>query len=353
MSGGAATSSGVADRLAGAARRVAGQWTHRLRSLPILALEVHSACNCRCVMCDIWRANAHKREIDPVTLAQHLDAIVRLRVQRVMLTGGEPLLNQNLWTLTAALRERHIRVTLVTTGLLVEPHAASIAATCDHVVVSLDGPPEVHDTIRRVSGGFDRLAGGVRALAGAHPRPRLTARMVVQAGNAHVIPEAIAAARKAGFDELSFLPVDVWSSAFNRPGGVGEERRGALTVSASELDALARTIDGLASSPDLTGGFVVGGLASLRRLHTYFAANAGVASYPRVTCNAPWVSAVLEAGGALRPCFFHRPYSGTCTDLAAGINSKEAIAFRRGLDVATNATCQRCVCSLWLGAMDS
>ena len=46
-----------------ARRRLSGQRTHRLASLPILALSVHSACNCRCVMCDIWKANAEKREI--------------------------------------------------------------------------------------------------------------------------------------------------------------------------------------------------------------------------------------------------------------------------------------------------
>ena len=36
------------------ARRTRSLVTGRLESLPILALSVHSACNCRCVMCDIF-----------------------------------------------------------------------------------------------------------------------------------------------------------------------------------------------------------------------------------------------------------------------------------------------------------
>jgi hypothetical protein len=40
----------IAERL----RRVRGRASGRLHSLPILALVVHSACNCRCLMCDIW-----------------------------------------------------------------------------------------------------------------------------------------------------------------------------------------------------------------------------------------------------------------------------------------------------------
>ena len=52
-------------------RRSVGGWSGQLRSLPILALRVHSACNCRCVMCDIWKANADKREIGLDELERH------------------------------------------------------------------------------------------------------------------------------------------------------------------------------------------------------------------------------------------------------------------------------------------
>src|SRR5688572_32897666 len=100
------------------ARRARSRVTHRLESLPILALSVHSACNCRCVMCDIWKANADKREISTADLDRHLDDIRALRVQRVMLTGGEPLMHSNLWTLCDRLRDAGIGITLVTTGLL-------------------------------------------------------------------------------------------------------------------------------------------------------------------------------------------------------------------------------------------
>jgi MoaA/NifB/PqqE/SkfB family radical SAM enzyme len=71
------------------------------------------------------------------------------------------------------------------------------------------------------------------------------------------------------------------------------------------------------------------------------------ATFPEVRCNAPWVSAVLEPGNQLRPCFFHPLYfSDGRTSFENILNSTEAIAFRKGLDVRTDATCQRCVCSL-------
>ncbi len=122
------------------ARRVTGRWTHRLRSVPILALNVHTACNCRCVMCDIWKANDQNRTIGVDELTGHVAAIRRLHVRRVMLTGGEPLLHRNLWTLCDMLRAEGIKLTLVTTGLLIDRHVDDLAARIDELVISIDGP---------------------------------------------------------------------------------------------------------------------------------------------------------------------------------------------------------------------
>jgi hypothetical protein len=114
-------------------------------------------------------------------------------------------------------------------------------------------------------------------------------------------------------------------------------------LEASIQDAVARCGDAL------TSGFVSGGVQSLRRIHAYYAALAGLGPWPRVRCNAPWVSAVLEADGRVRPCFFHAPYAQSASHgLADALNAADAIAFRSSLDVRTDETCRRCVCSLHL-----
>ena len=336
--------------LAERVRRLRGRATGRLHSLPILALVVHEACNCRCVMCDIWKANAQGRALAPAVLDAHVDALRRLRVRRVMLTGGEPLLHPNLWALCDRLRAEGIAITLVTTGLLAERDAETIAAAIDTVVVSVDGPPVVHDAVRRVKGGFARVEAGVRALSGQRTRPRLIARSVVQRANAAVLPATVRAVEAAGFDEVSFLAADLTSAAFNRPAPWSASRRSEIALSIEELPQLAAAIDRLErdNAPALARGFVAGGRASLDRVHAYYAAAAGVGTFPRVRCNAPWVSAVLEPDGRLRPCFFLPAYEAPSGDLEAVLNAPAAIAVRRELDVARHATCQRCVCSLHL-----
>jgi Fe-coproporphyrin III synthase len=330
------------------ARRARSRVTHRLESLPILALSVHSACNCRCVMCDIWKANSDKREMSADDLERHAAAIRALHVQRVMLTGGEPLLHRNLWALCARLQALGIRITLVTTGLLIDRHAADIAASVDTVVVSLDGDRDVHDAIRRVRGGFDRIAAGIAALKRQRPVPRLIARSVVQRGNCASLHQTIAAAHGLEFDEISFLAADLASSAFNRVEPWDAERIAEVAVDVDDLSSLEASIArAVAGSPQLIrDGFVVGGCASLDRILQYYRAVAGRGEFPAVQCNAPWVSAVLEPDGNVRPCFFHSVYGSAAAGLEEALNSPEAVAFRQSLRVDRDETCRRCVCSL-------
>jgi Fe-coproporphyrin III synthase len=330
------------------ARRARSRMSHRLESLPILAMSVHSACNCRCVMCDIWKANADRREIPLEELERHVESIRALRVQRVMLTGGEPLLHRNLWALCRLLQELRIRITLVTTGLLIERHAAEIVRSVDTVVISLDGDRDAHDSIRRVKGGFDRIARGLMALHAGHPAPRVIARSVLQRDNFASLEQTIAAARRIGFDELSFLAADVTSTAFNRPAPWPETRVAEVSIADGNLAGLEASIENaVAALPDLfQNGFVAGGRASLDRILQYYRALAGRAALPAVQCNAPWVSAVLEPDGQVRPCFFQPAYSTVTGSLQDALNSPQAIAFRQALDVESDQICRNCVCSL-------
>ena len=268
----------IAERI----RRVRGRASGRLHSLPILALVVHTACNCRCVMCDIWKANAAGRELSDEVLSAHVGAIRRLRVRRVMLTGGEPLLHSNLWSLCDRLRAEGISITLVTTGLLRRAGHAAIASRIDTVVISLDGSPAIHDLVRRVPHGFDKLAAGVHALRAEAAAPRLIARSVLQRANYPALAETIHTARRTGFDEISFLAADVSSSAFNRPTPWPDTRVADVAIPAAELPVLSAAIDDAIArcSVELTGGFVAGGIASLRRIYEYYAAIAGLATAP-------------------------------------------------------------------------
>ena len=96
-----------------------------LERLPILVLEPHNRCNCRCVMCDIWK-RTEAQEISAAELERYLEDIEHLGVEWVVFTGGEPLMHSDLFRLSTMLRDRGIRTTVLSTGLLLERNAARI-----------------------------------------------------------------------------------------------------------------------------------------------------------------------------------------------------------------------------------
>src|SRR6202167_6804753 len=72
-------------------RASADQARHHIRTLPVLVIFPHNQCNCRCVMCDIWRIR-EAREITPADLEQQLSSIRKLGVQWVVFSGSAPQL---------------------------------------------------------------------------------------------------------------------------------------------------------------------------------------------------------------------------------------------------------------------
>ncbi len=323
-----------------------------LESLPVLILYPHSRCNCRCVMCDIWKTDS-TREISAAELERHGEDIARLRVEWVVFSGGEPLMHSDPFRLCRFLRERMIRTTLLSTGLLLERYANQIVDCLDDVIVSLDGPPNIHDAIRRVPRAFELLASGVAALHQRSPGFAVSARSTVQSRNCGHLRATVDAARALGLKSISFLATDVSSVAFNRPDVWNLERQNQVALTSEQISTMEAEVEALIDTGEC-GNFVVESAEKLRRIVDHFRAHLGLHSPVAPRCNAPWVSAVLESDGVVRPCFFHPPI-GTVANgasLAEVLNSRGAVSFRMGLDVSSNPVCRRCVCSLnWKGPL--
>jgi MoaA/NifB/PqqE/SkfB family radical SAM enzyme len=314
--------------------------------LPVLVLSPHNRCNCRCVMCDIWKTT-ESRELSAADLETHLDSIDRLGVEWIVFSGGEPLMHSELFRLCALLKQRQIRLTLLSTGLLLERRAAEVVAWFDDVIVSLDGPPAVHDAIRGVPSAFGRLEAGVKAIHGLSQDFPLAARCTIQRLNCGVLDLTVQSARALGLAGISFLAADTVSEAFNHPLGWKPASASRVALTAEEIPILEEQIEWLIQS-DEGGGFIAESPEKLRRIVRHFRAGLGQIEPVAPACNAPWVSAVVEADGTVRPCFFHPPVGRITytTSLADVINSPQAMAFRQNLNVAANPICRRCVCAL-------
>jgi MoaA/NifB/PqqE/SkfB family radical SAM enzyme len=297
-------------------------------------------------MCDIWKTTG-VREISAGDLERHLPAIERLGVKWVVLSGGEPLMHSDLWRLTAILRARQIRITLLSSGLLLRRYAEAIVDSINDVIVSLDGPAEIHNQIRGVPRAFESTAAGIGRIRRLDAGFQISARCTVQRTNFQHLVDTVNAAHLLDLNSISFLAADVDSVAFNRPNAWPVAKRAAVGLTRGEVALLEVEIERLISRGEC-GRFVREPAAKLWRIAHHFRAVLGEAPHVAPVCNAPWKSAVVEADGAVRPCFFHRPigHLSSGRSLEEILNGPDAIAFRDSLDPENNPTCQRCVCSL-------
>jgi Fe-coproporphyrin III synthase len=319
-----------------------------IAELPILVLNIHSRCNCRCVMCDIWKRE-EGTEIKVIALQRHRESLRRLSVRWVVLSGGEPLMHSDLRALCTFFRDLDIRLTLLTTGLLLTKRAAEVSELFDDIIISLDGPAAVHDAIRRVNGGFQLIQSGVARVREFRPAIRITARTTVQKSNHVYLRETVASAKLIRLDAISFLAADLTSEAFNRPLLWPAERQSEIGLTVAEVCALSEEIEQLIAShaEEIRVGYITESAGKLRKIADHFKAQIGIGEHRAPRCNAPWVSAVIETDGSVRPCFFHRAI-GNLKDstLESILNGEKGTAFRETLRVDDDPICQRCVCSL-------
>src|SRR5256885_824380 len=91
--------------------------THRITALPIVILMPHSACNCQCVMCDIWKDNRNLKQLTETDVSGLILSLKKLGTQQVVMSGGEAMLSPNFFRFCEMLKKEKIKVSLLSTGL--------------------------------------------------------------------------------------------------------------------------------------------------------------------------------------------------------------------------------------------
>ena len=325
--------------------------TGHISSLPIVILMPHSACNCRCAMCDIWKANNHLRQLKEEDIDGLLQTFRKFHTREVVMSGGEAILNPNFFRFCEMIRKENIKLTLLSTGLTLGKHVKPIIQWVDEIIVSLDGDEQTHDRIRNIPGAFNKLKSGIESIRQADKNYKVTGRSVIQKLNFRNWPSIIEAALGLGLQQISFLPADLSSEAFNRNEPWNRERQEEIMLNETELQELKIIIDHICTTykKEFDSGFIAESPAKIEKILFYYSACLGLNPFPYKKCNAPWVSTVVEADGTVRPCFFHAAIGNIRTDsLDKILNGKYGRAFRNTLDVQADKICEKCVCSLYL-----
>jgi MoaA/NifB/PqqE/SkfB family radical SAM enzyme len=324
-----------------------GELTNRTFVLPMLVFFPTSRCNSRCVSCDWWKSSGAD-DLSLEEIAVLAESLPALGARLVVFSGGEPLLRPDVFEAARSFRANGLALHLLTSGVLLERCAAEVAAEFSRVIVSLDASSESrYRDIRGVS-ALGLLEKGVARLRRLAPSIPVTARSTLHRMNFRELPQLVDHAKAMALDGISFLAADMSSTAFGRGA---REVAGDLGLDRGEIQEFAAVVERTIAerADDFESGFIAEPPAKLRRLPQYYDALASGRPFAPPACNAPWVSAVVEANGAVRPCFFHEPIGSIRDTPLAAIVARQLPRFRQSLDVASNPVCGRCVCSTKVG----
>jgi GTP 3',8-cyclase len=148
---------------------------------------VTDRCNYKCVYCRTGNEGAQYTELPIADYLRMVRILVSLGIEKVRLTGGEPLLRSGLAEMVAELAQMRtayhsdgthfasgesgnpLDIALTTNGHLLETMAAPLAAAgLNRVTVSMDAvDPETFARITRVPRSYERVLAGVRAAQAA------------------------------------------------------------------------------------------------------------------------------------------------------------------------------------------
>lgn len=143
------------------------------RVITDLRLSVTDRCNYRCVYCRTGTDGAQFSELPIHEYARIIRIFVSLGIEKIRLTGGEPLLRKGLLDLIAEAAKlepacapgNKLDIALTTNGHLLAHLAKPLKeAGLGRVTVSMDAvEPETFARITRVPGSFERVRDGIRA----------------------------------------------------------------------------------------------------------------------------------------------------------------------------------------------
>ncbi len=137
----------------------------------LIAWEITRACNLSCIHC---RASAiDERNPDELTSEECLGLVDEIASEYrpiIILTGGEPLLRDDVFDISSHATAAGLRVVMATNGTLLthEIAARAVASGIKRISVSIDGATaESHDAFRKVPGAFESSLRGIEAATAA------------------------------------------------------------------------------------------------------------------------------------------------------------------------------------------
>jgi cyclic pyranopterin phosphate synthase len=194
------------------------------RFITDLRVSITDRCNYKCVYCRTGNEGAQYRELPFADYLRMVRLFVGLGIEKVRLTGGEPLLRAGLVDFVRQLAQlrtldgQELDLALTTNGHLLAEMAEPLKkAGLRRATISMDAvDPEKFARITRVPNGYENVLSGIRAAKRAGLTPVKVNCVLLRGFNEDQIAEFARFSREEGVTVrfIEFMPLEedrVWS----------------------------------------------------------------------------------------------------------------------------------------------
>ncbi len=194
--------------------------------------ELTRACNLKCVHCRAVPTECVSPDDLPTHICQDImEQIAKVCKPAVVLTGGEPLLREDIFDLAAYGKSLGLRMGLATNGTRITPDLAKRIKNSgfDRIGISIDGPDSAtHDSFRQVPGAFDAARVGIHHLKDLGMYVQINTSVTKH--NAHLLEEIL--------ELMLRLKIDAWHLFLLVPVGCGLQIAESMQVEAREYERI-------------------------------------------------------------------------------------------------------------------
>ena len=257
---------------------------------------VTNRCNLRCKMCNQWKiaAGAPAEELSSREWYSFVDSAKHMHAAVIAVTGGEPLLREDIFDIIKYIRKNQISCHLCTNGtLLNELNVLRLKESkINSISVSLDSDcAQIHNRMRGID-CFDAVVRGIKLLRSTIPGLKIGINQVVTKINFRNMDRMIPFAESLKVDQIKFDRVHVNLMHRHRPLTDSD----SLVFNKDDLPDLQREIAKLINAVSKTR-LLTSSLTFMEGM-----ADLCSAKMPRLDCYAGYISCAVDAFGRVSPC---------------------------------------------------
>ncbi len=269
----------------------------------LLILDITHSCNLHCQICDIWKTKETEEDIDKNYIKKLLLEAKELDIKEIALSGGEPLLREDIFDIFDFARKIKIKnLGALTNGILLENYIQKlIPYLTDNtvsLVISLDSlKQDIHNQIRNSSFAWQKTIAGLNMLSSLKkkvPQINFNVITIILNQNLEELSDLADFIKTLGTNSLQFqalLPNNL---------RMAERRNSIFWVSKARLSLLDESVDKIIEFKKLNSDFIKNSVGNLSLIKKYYR---GTLTSKDVQCISAYETILTSNQGTYTTCF--------------------------------------------------